>query len=562
MKRISSALCASLLLWTISSGAIPSPHPQSQTSTSDTVDLDAVSRISDEGMTRSQVMDILSWLTDVLGPRLTWSKEFLEAAAWTQSRMKDWQLENVHLEGWTPRGKGWTLRNFSLEVTGPRAFPVVAFPKAWSPPTEGTVAGEAFLFDANTDSALQAAKGSLKGKFILLNPPRKLIPRFDPLASRLTDSVLLELANADLPKKVVRSRSISPTRREQALIGYRKLEMCREEGALALLTISRGDGGTVFVQGASVPVHPDIPRAQRPKPYDEETPPMLPQVAVAAEHYNRVARTLEKGEPVQLRMNLQVASGPVDSGFNVIGELPGTDLADELVIIGAHLDSWQGGTGTTDNATGVATCLEAARVLKAVGLQPRRTIRICLWGGEEQGLLGSRAYVSRHFGRKETSPPDSGSVLVLTPDAAKVSLYINNDNGTGKVRGVYLQGNDAVRPIFRAWLEPFVGTGATTLTLRNTSSTDHMPFDAIGIPAFQFIQDDIEYPTRTWHSTMDVYDRAVEEDLKQTAVIIATFAYQAAIRDERIPRKNLGGVQIEVRQTTGQRTPATIDEKE
>jgi carboxypeptidase Q len=316
------------------------------------------------------------------------------------------------------------------------------------------------------------------------------------------------------------------------------------------------------VQSASVPVHPDVPRAERPRPSDPETPAMLPQVAVAAEHYNRIARILRKGEPVRMRMNLDVAWGAADSGFNVIGEIPGSDLADELVIIGAHLDSWHGGTGTTDNGTGVATCMEAIRILGAAGLQPRRTIRLCLWGGEEQGLLGSRAYVARHFGRRERSHADSGTVLVLTPEAAKVSIYINNDNGTGKIRGVYMQGNEAVRPIFRAWLEPFGGTGATTLSLRNTASTDHISFDVINIPAFQFIQDDIEYETRTWHSTMDVFDRAVEDDLKQTAVIIATFAYQAAIRDERIPRKDLKGVHVEVRARNEQRVPATTNEDE
>ncbi len=559
MKRMAPFLAAPVLVCTIYTVAFTSP---SVTSDTDTVDMDAVSRISDEGMARSQVMDILGLLTDVLGPRLTWSREFAEAAAWTQRRMMDWGLEHVHREGWTPLGRSWTLRHFSCEVTDPRTFPVIAYPKAWSPPTAGMVSGETLLFDANTDSALLAAQGSLKGKFVLLSPSRELTPGFEPLARRITDADLLELANADFPKEVVRTMSRSPARREQAMIAFRKLEMCREEGALGLLTISKGDGGTVFVQSASVPVHPDIPHAERPRPSDPFPPPMLPQVAVAAEHYNRIARNLLRGESVHMRMNLDVSWGTADSGYNIIGEIPGTDLAHELVIIGAHLDSWHGGTGTTDDGTGVATCMEAMRIIKAVGLTPRRTIRICLWGGEEQGLLGSRAYVRQHFGRRERSAADSGAVLVLSPEAANVSVYFNNDNGTGKIRGVYMQANDAVRPIFRAWLDPFRGTGATTLTLRNTASTDHMSFDAIGIPAFQFIQDDIEYDTRTWHSTMDVFDRAVEEDLKQTAVIIATFAYQAANRDARIPRKELKGVRVEVRTNEGQQIPLMMNEDE
>jgi carboxypeptidase Q len=559
VKKTTLFCIVPVIVYIVNAGAFCTPIV---TDAADTVDMDAVARISDEGMARSQVMNILGWLTDVLGPRLTWSHEFADAAAWTERTMMGWGLERIHREGWIPLGRSWTLRHFSCEVTAPRTFPVIAYPKAWSPPTAGTVSGDAFLFDANTDSALQAAQGSLKGKFVLLSPPRELTPRFEPLASRMTDADLLELANADFPKETVRTWSRSPGRREQALIAYRKLEMCRKEGALGLLTVSKGDGGTVFVQGASVPVHPDVPRAERPRPSDPSTPPMLPQVSIAAEHYNRIARNLQRGETVRMRMNLDVAWGAADSGYNVIGEIPGTDLADELVLIGAHLDSWHGGTGTTDNGTGVATCMEAARIIKAAGLKPRRTIRICLWGGEEEGLLGSRAYVTQHFGRRENAAADSGAVLVLTPDAAKVSVYLNDDNGTGKIRGVFLQANDAVRPIFRAWLDPFRGTGATTLTLRNTGSTDHVSFDAIGIPAFQFIQDDIEYDTRTWHSTMDVFDRAVEDDLKQSAVIIATFAYQAAIRDAQIPRKDLRGVRIEVRAREEQRMPLIMNEDE
>jgi Zn-dependent M28 family amino/carboxypeptidase len=292
------------------------------------------------------------------------------------------------------------------------------------------------------------------------------------------------------------------------------------------------------VLSAAVPSHPDTPRTRRPHAYDSNAPEILPQVAVGAEHYNLILRLLRKGKQVRIEMDLDVKYFREDSGYNVIAEIPGTDLRDELVMIGAHLDSWHGGTGTTDNGTGVASCMEATRILKLLDLKPRRTIRIALWGGEEQGVLGSRAYVKRHFGERADSSDDStGAGIRLKPEGEKFSVYFNNDNGTGKIRGVYMEGNEAVRPIFREWLDPFEELGASTLTLRSTGSTDHIAFNAIGLPGFQFIQDPVEYWSRTWHSTMDVFDRALEDDLKQASVIMAAFAYNAAMRDEPIPRK-------------------------
>ena len=508
----------------------------------ESVDTAAVARIIDEGMNRSQVMETLSWLTDVCGPRLTGSPGYKSAVAWAKKTMDSWGLENAHLEGWGPFGRGWSVARYSAHITSPQVTPLLSYPKAWSPGTGGTVKGKALRVDAKTDSALDLFRGTLKGKFVLLGDPIQVKPHFEPLATRQEDSTLLQLANADV--RPSRRTDRRPQRPWDPMVEYRKLEMCLKEGAAAILTPSRGDGGTIFVQAATAPEHPDTPWTRRRRVFDREPLPMAPQVAVAAEHYNRILRMLAKGENVELEMNLAVATTREDSVYNVIAEIPGSDLKDEVVMIGAHLDSWHGGSGATDNGTGVATCMEAMRILKKLNLKPRRTIRIGLWGAEEQGLLGSRAYVKQHLGERvarqgdsERSSADGPPPVSHKPEAEKFSAYFNNDNGTGRIRGVYMQGNEAVRPIFRAWLEPFRGMGASTLSLSNTGGTDHTSFDAIGLPGFQFIQDDIEYFTRTWHSTMDVYERAIEEDLKEASVIMATFAFSAAMRDEKIPRK-------------------------
>lgn len=505
------------------------------------IDTTVISQIRVEGMDHSQVMDLLSDISDVYGPRLTGSPAYLRAAKWARTTLEAWGLQNAHLEAWGPFGKGWSLRHYSANVIGSQVFPLLSYPKAWSPGTKGTVTGEIVWFDAKTDSALDTYRGKLKGKFILLNDPREIKAHFEPEARRLDDSTLLGLANADIPG--ARRRQMFQPSAEQkaaALIEYKKMLLCQDEGAAGILAISRlGDGGNIFVQQATVPAHPDTPFTRRVNVYDARAPKILPQVAVGAEQYNRLVRMIRKGEHPKLEMNLDVEFGKVDSSYNIIAELPGSDLKDEVVMIGAHFDSWQGGTGATDNGTGSAVCMEAMRILKTLGLSPRRTIRIGLWGGEEQGLLGSREYVKRHFGEKDPTLPDSIAPLKLLPESEKFSVYFNNDNGSGRVRGVYLQGNESARPIFRSWLAPFRSVGAQTLSLSNTGGTDHLSFDAVGLPGFQFIQDELEYSSRTHHSTMDVWERAQPEDLKQASVIMAAFAYNAAMRDEKFPRKPL-----------------------
>jgi carboxypeptidase Q len=516
---------------------------QTAPATPEGYDSAAVARIVDEGMNHSRVMETLSWLTDICGPRLTGSPGYRKALVWTQSTLKEWGLSNVHKEGWGPFGRGWSITRYSAHVIAPVIFPLLSYPKAWSPETDGTVTGGVVYCNAKSDSALLSFRGKLKGAIVLLGDPPEVEAHWQPQATRLSDSLLLLLANAD-PQS---PRGRRPGRSRQApvdpMFEYRKLSMIVNENAAAILTPSRGDGGTIFVQSASGVDHPDTPWTRRTRVWDLRAPKMIPQAAVAAEQFDRLVRMLEKGVEVKVEMQLSVATTEEDSVYNVLAEIPGTDLKDEIVMIGAHLDSWHGGTGATDNGTGVASCMEAMRILKTLGLKTRRTIRLGLWAAEEQGLLGSRAYVRNHLGERPMLPdtglngPNMPGPAKLKPDGEKFSAYFNSDNGTGRIRGVYMQGNEAVRPIFRSWLNPFRTMGASTLAINSTGSTDHASFDAVGLPAFQFIQDNIEYFTRTWHSTMDVYDRVLPEDLKQASVIIASFAYNAAMRNDKLPRK-------------------------
>ncbi|MEK7263472.1 MAG: M20/M25/M40 family metallo-hydrolase, partial [Bacteroidota bacterium] len=422
----------------------------------------------------------------------------------------------------------------------PKIFPLIAYPKAWSPGTKGIIEGEVIYLDAKTDSALETFRGKLKKKFVLFGDMREMKPHFEPDASRNEDSTLLKFANATPP--VPRGPSTPETAEQKArnLLNYKKWQMCLDEGAYAVLEGSRSDFGTVFVQGANVPMHPDTSWEKRIRAYDPKAE-TITQIVVSGEHFNRMLRLIKKGKKVMLEMNLEVEFSKADSIPNIIAEIPGTDLKDEIVMVGGHFDSWHAGTGTTDNGTGSSVAIEAMRILKTLNVQPRRTIRIALWGGEEQGLLGSNAYVKAHFGEKQKgSQREFGEgEIVYKPEAEKFSVYFNDDNGTGKFRGIYLQGNEETRGIFREWFKPFKELGASTITISNTGGTDHQSFDAIGLPGFQFIQDGIEYFTRTWHSNMDVYERAQEDDLKQSSVIMATFLYNAAMRDAKFPRKPL-----------------------
>lgn len=485
--------------------------------------------IRKHGLEKSQVMETASWLTDVYGPRLTGSPMLDKATEWALGQLKTWGLEQVHTEAWGPFGRGWELKQFEMHADAPVYFPVLAWPKAWSPSTKGMVSGEAVYLEVSKAEDLEKYKGRLKGKFVMTDTLRATQPWFEGTAKRLDAPGLLDLANAPAPggggggmRRSLRGRSAEFTRQIT--------EFLYAEQPLALIDRGfKGDQGTVFVQGA---------RAKEGSPYGEKAE-VLPQVTMAVEQYNRIFRMLKKGVPVRLSMELSADYTNSDGmEHNIIAEIPGTDLKDEVVMFGGHFDSWQAGTGATDNAAGSAVMMEAARILmesiKESGIRPRRTLRLALWTGEEQGLLGSAGYVQEHF-----ADIKDRKVQALKPEQARISAYYNLDNGTGKVRGVYQQGNDKVGPIFRPWLDAFKDLGATTLTLSNTGGTDHQSFDMAGIPGFQFIQDPIDYNTRTHHSNMDVYDQLIADDLKQAATVIASFIWHTAQRNEMLPRKKL-----------------------
>lgn len=503
------------------------------------VDTTAVALIRAHGLDSSHVAETLYWLTDIHGPRLTGSPQLDDASDWAVQQMEAWGFQNVHKEPWGPFGRGWTLDRFSLNASAPVAFPVLAYPKAWSAGVDGPVTAEVVVFTPDSEAAFETYRGQLAGKIVLVDEPRTVDEPFEPEADRHDAEHLLELAQTVDPEG--QPRRYSPEALRRYRLAQARTRFLFDEQPLAILDrgFDRGDYGSVYVGAAVVPAPEGAGYLDRPSAWNTAAP-VVPQVTVAAEHYNRLYRLAERGEPVRLELDLDVTYTDDDPmEYNVLGELTGTDPAvgDEVVLLGAHLDSWHGGTGATDNASGSAVMMEALRILKntyaALGKAPRRTIRVALWTGEEQGLYGSVAHVDRHYADLASFfEPATG----LKPGHDDFAAYYNLDNGTGKIRGVYLQGNEAVRPIFAAWLEPFHDLGAATLTIANTGSTDHVPFDLAGLPGFQFIQDPIAY-SRTHHSNMDTADHLMIDDLKQAATVIAAFAYHTAERTERLPRK-------------------------
>ena len=482
--------------------------------------------IKSHGLETSQVMETASWITDVYGPRLTGSPMLDEATKWAQKTLKSWGMENVHLESWGPFGRGWELTHFEMHAESPGYWPVMAYPKAWSPNVSGS--GEVIYLDIIEQEDIEKYRGKLRGKFVLMDTIRDVDEAFDPLAKRLDDAQLLKLANAGVPTP----RPRRGNRAGRFSLNKEIWKMIEDEKPIAVLDRSyKGDLGTVFVSGA---------RTASGSARDKDKK-VTPQMTLSVEHYNRLYRMMLKGVPIKLTVNMKTKyTNPDEMEHNIIAEIPGTDLKDEVVIFGAHFDSWHTSTGATDNGAGSAVMMEVARILletiKESGVQPRRTLRLALWTGEEQGLFGSRGYVGNHYAEFDSLgwTPQS-----LKPDQKKVSAYYNLDNGTGKIRGVYQQGNAEVGPIFREWLDPFDEMGASTLTLRNTGGTDHLPFDGVGIPGFQFIQEPMAYFARTHHSNMDNYDHLVGDDLKQASTIIAYFVWMTSQRDEMLPRKEL-----------------------
>ena len=507
------------------------PTSSISASTTEAVNADMMEKIRDEGMNRSQVMNTIGYVSDVIGPRLTGSPALKRANDWTKFKLMEWGLQNAALEAWGPFGSGWSVQKFSAQVMQPVNIGLIAYPKAWSPSLRRPVNAEVVYLDADTEVGLAKYRGTLKNKIVLLTPPRPVLARFEAQGTRYDDAALQAIADppapaAGSPNGARRGGGLPPA----VALSAAKLKFAKDEGAALVMDSGRmGDDGTVYVQQASVPYAPDVPRDKRVAVYSKNAPKIIPQVTVSSEQYNRLVRMIEAGEKVTMNVEMKTQFSDTDNGmaFNTVAEIPGGDKKDEIVMCGAHMDSWHTGTGATDNAAGVGVCMEAVRILQALKVTPRRTIRIALWSGEEEGLFGSSAYVAKHFGTAKDPKPEYD----------KLSAYFNLDNGTGKVRGVWGQANKEAVPIFKAWLAPFADLGANTVTLRNTGSTDHIPFDAVGLPGFQFIQDTIEYNTRTHHSNQDVFDRIQEGDVKQASVVLAAFLYNAAMRDEKMPRK-------------------------
>ncbi len=506
------------------------------------VDLSMMTRIRDEGLHNSQVMDTLFQLTDVIGPRLTGSPQAKQANEWTRDQFTRWGLVNAHLEGY-PFGRGWSFSACQVRMVSPRAAVLLALPKAWTPGTNGPLRGPVIRVKAESPADLEAYRGKVAGKILLLDEPREFKPPADPQAP--PDPESLEdrsgrYSTTDLEKiGEFENRERDPNRRAGRLLRLKMREALQEftqkEKVLATVDASSRNDGILSVSGGGS--------------WEPGKAANVPGIVMAAEHYNQILRLLDHDQPVELEIDVAARFNEDDAkAYNTVAEIDGTDKRDELVMAGAHLDSWHTGTGATDNAAGSAVVMEAARILKALGVKPRRTIRFLLWTGEEQGLLGSNAYVSQHFASRPENTAEKELPTYFRektwpiqpkPEHAKVSAYFNLDNGGGRVRGIYAQENAALRPIFAAWLAPFADLGADTVTLRNTGSTDHVAFDDAGLPGFQFIQDQMDYFSHTHHTDLDTYDHIQSQDLRQASVLMAAFLYDAAMRPEPLPRKPL-----------------------
>ena len=524
--------------------------------TQERVDLGIVDRIKAEAFDRSKVMDHLYQIAEAHGPRLTWSAGFTDAANWASAELKRMGMENVHLEKWAPAGRNWTLQQSSVELLEPRYQELTATPLAWSASTNGPVTADLVLAPlsasfrdgpkkyAESMKAYQAKwSGKLRGKIVLLSAVHIPDPQTRPQFRRYTAAELADLENAPEPTAQSTARSLNEldwpedpaeigklfaslpnSLMEQVYdlydeaVAERARFLAKEGVAGVLLEDQRAHEGLLFAESAG-----------GFKSGDTMAPPTF---VVTAEQYDRLARAVERKLPISVRLNLKAAISNSDTdGMNIIGEIPGHAKKDEIVMIGAHFDCWHSGTGATDNGAGSAVMMEVMRILKTLGLTMDRTVRVALWGGEEEGLFGSRAYVKEHFADPKT--------MKLTAEHARLSGYFNLDNGSGKIRGVYLQGNEAMRPIFQEWLAPFRDLGVSAITIRNTSGTDHLSFDAVGLPGFQFVQDPLDYGTITHHSDMDTYDHAIPADLMQASAVIASVVYQAANRPEMLPRRQL-----------------------
>jgi hypothetical protein len=515
-----------------------------QVRTTDAGDAAILNRIWLEGTNNSRIMEHLSWLTDVFGPRIPGSQAYNRAAAWAAKRFTDLGLSGAAVEPAGEVGLGWSYEYVSAHMTAPSYMPIVAYPRPWTGSTKEKITGSPVLAIISSKADLEKYKGKLKGAIVLLKEIRPVHPNFSAPAKRLDDKDLKAIQETPIPVKPAKLGELGA---EGGLKWEEMEEFFKNEEVGCLVepsSGSRADFGTVRVDAYGGNGKDFVTRGQAPR------------IIVAVEQYNRILRIMALNVPVTLEIEVRTTIYDKDTqGYNVTAEIPGTDKKDELVMLGGHLDSWTGGTGAVDNAAGCSVAMEAMRILRALGVKPRRTIRAALWTGEEEGFFGSRGYVVRHFGDTDKqslgnmdfealekswrNPLGDSKKLLAKPDYAKISGYFNYDNGSGRIRGIYLQENFQVRPIFEEWMKPLKDLGVTAIALQNTEGTDHLPFDYIGIPGFQFIQDPLDYFPGLHHTNQDVYDHAVPEDLIQSAIVMAYFVYQTAMREEMLPRKPL-----------------------
>jgi carboxypeptidase Q len=520
----------------------------------ETLDLTMYQRIREEGLNHSHVMEYASALMDGIGPRLTGSSNLQRANEWTRAQLAAMGCSNAHLEDWGDFGMGWRQLNTWVRMSSPDTAVFIAQAAPWSPATHGPLSGSAIWVNAENEKDLEKYKGKLEGKIVFFGDMRDVKPVDKPLFERYDDAQLKDLTEYQVrvgAREEFRQRFV-----DRLQFRAKAAQFFAEEHAAAVVMPSRdgrnngGSGGTIF---------DDSSAGLGWFSYQREHAQQLPLVVMAIENYGRVYRLLKANVPVTVEMDVETEfTGDHEHGFDTIAEIPGVDpkLKDEVVMVGGHLDSWASATGATDNGAGTVVAMEVMRILNALHVQPRRTIRVGLWTGEEEGLFGSEGYVKQHFGYVPLSTaPDQVNLpdflrkpagpLELKPEQQKISGYFNLDNGTGKIRGIYLQENAAVRPIFAQWMVPLQDLGVTTITMRNTGGTDHESFDAVGIPGFQFIQDMLDYGSRTHHSNMDTYERLQPEDLAQAATVEAIFVYNTAMRDQMLPRKPLPHPELE-----------------
>jgi hypothetical protein len=532
------------------------------------LDLNMYAQIRSEGLNHSHVMDFASALADDIGGRLTGSPNMAKANAWTRDELTRLGLVNAHLEDWGEFGIGWQQLNTWVRMVSPDTAPFIAQATPWSPGTNGPITADATQITIDSEKDFDKYKGKLAGKIVLLGAMRPVPPVDKALFERYTDEELAKLAETPLHNEATSAANprgpAGPLTQQQRIQRYIERSALNnkigpflaDEKVAGVIVPSRdgensgGSGGTFFDDNGA---------ALGSRPYTREGAVKVPVVVMAIENYGRISRLLAHNVPVKVEMNVDVKfTGDHEHGYDTVAEIPGTDpaLKDQVVMLGGHLDSWASGTGATDNGAGTIVAMEAVRILKALNIQPRRTIRIALWSGEEEGLFGSRGYVKNHYGSFPLSTdPDqvklpeyirkAAGPIETKPEWKDLDVYFNVDNGSGRIRGIYLQGNAAAAPIFAQWIAPLKDLAVTTITMANTGGTDHLSYDAVGLPGFQFIQDSLDYESRTHHSNQDVYERLQPGDLAQIATVEAIFVYNAAMRDAMFPRKPMPHPELE-----------------